>query len=140
VATFANSGADDRHYLAAIDPTSGAASIRFGDGTRGRVPLDTTVSVTYRTGGGALGNAPPATTSPLQDLLQLISDQIGLLEADLEGLYRDQYVETSEGCVVPFPVDGPAVGQWTFSRADGRTCICLEFLEGHHERAAPEPR
>jgi hypothetical protein len=47
---------DARVYSVTVDE-DGAAEIRFGDGRRGlRPPANSTVKVTYRTGGGAVGS------------------------------------------------------------------------------------
>jgi hypothetical protein len=136
VPTFEDSGPSDRHFTAAVDPRTGAASIRFGDGTRGAQPPtgQANVIARYRTGLGSTGNTPPGGDNPLRDLLELITDQVELLEADLERLYGDQFVETTDRWVIPYPIDGPAVGRWTFSRADGRKCLCLELVSGRHQR------
>jgi hypothetical protein len=57
VTTFLNSTPIDHHYTTFID-SDGVASIRFGDGTLGRIPASGTnnIAVTYRTGAGEDGN------------------------------------------------------------------------------------
>jgi hypothetical protein len=54
---LALSGPDDRHYQA----ERGEGYIRFGDGRHGRIPPaqeEENIRVTYRTGGGEIGNVP----------------------------------------------------------------------------------
>jgi len=48
------SGPNDRHFVALVDQNDRAA-VRFGNGTSGAPPTGT-VTVTYKTGGGAAGN------------------------------------------------------------------------------------
>jgi len=54
VESFLDSGPNDRHFLVAVDQNDRAA-VRFGNGVNG-VPPTGTITVTYKTGGGALGN------------------------------------------------------------------------------------
>ena len=62
VPTLAASGADDRQYV--LDRALG--DVTFGDGRRGAVPVaGGAVRITYRSGGGAAGNRPPATITQL---------------------------------------------------------------------------
>jgi len=48
------SGPNDRHYLALVDQND-RATLRFGNGVNGAPPTGT-IAVTYKTGGGAVGN------------------------------------------------------------------------------------
>ena len=54
VASFVNSGPTDKHFVVVVDQND-IAHVRFGNGTNGKVPVGSG-SVTYKTGGGALGN------------------------------------------------------------------------------------
>lgn len=54
VESLLGSGANDRHFLVLVDQND-RATIRFGNGVNGAPPSGT-VSVTYKTGGGAVGN------------------------------------------------------------------------------------
>lgn len=56
VQSFKDSGPDDRHYVVEVNP-QGDASVRFGDGKRGRLPaVGARISATYRFGVGAAEN------------------------------------------------------------------------------------
>ncbi len=61
VETLARSGPGDRHFIVLCD-TAGRAQVQFGDGFNGMLleagtlAMPVTVEVTYRTGGGVLGN------------------------------------------------------------------------------------
>jgi hypothetical protein len=59
VANFLGSTAADRHFLVLMDQGD-QATIRFGNGINGVVPSGT-ISVTYKTGGGAVGNVNAGT-------------------------------------------------------------------------------
>lgn len=136
VVTFVDSGPEDRHFMATIEPASGAASIRFGNGVTGKRPPPgvTLMNVKYRSGAGSAANVEGDSNDPLRALLAVIEEQVGLLHADLERLYDDWYVPTTGSWVIPYSDDGPAVGEWTFSRASGRWCLCLELPRGRHLR------
>lgn len=54
VESFLNSGPLDRHVLVIVDQND-RATLRFGDGISGAMPQGT-VQVTYKSGGGSLGN------------------------------------------------------------------------------------
>jgi hypothetical protein len=54
VDNFLSSTSSDRHYTITIDE-SDRATIRFGNGVAGKVPVGT-IQVSYKTGGGAAGN------------------------------------------------------------------------------------
>ena len=54
VESFLGSGANDRHFLVLVDQND-RATLRFGNGVNGRPPTGT-VTVHYKTGGGAEGN------------------------------------------------------------------------------------
>ena len=58
VASLANSGPKDRHFVLFVDPDSGASSLQFGDGITGqRLPTGVgDVSGTYSSGAGESGN------------------------------------------------------------------------------------
>lgn len=56
---FLASTAADRHFVVVVDQ-SDRATIRFGNGTSGAIPSGT-ISVRYKTGGGALGNVNAGT-------------------------------------------------------------------------------
>ena len=124
VQDFADSGPEDRHFMAAVDPSTGAASIRFGDGARGARPPtgEANVTATYRVGAGS---QPAEGDDPLARLLEGIKEEVDLLEAELEQLCVDQFIETAGGWATPYPIDGLESWRWTFSRADGRRCLCL---------------
>ena len=54
VDSFLDSGPNDRHFLVSVDQND-RATLRFGDGRNGLPPAGT-VTVHYKTGGGAVGN------------------------------------------------------------------------------------
>lgn len=54
VDNFLSSTSSDRHYVVLLDE-AGFATLRFGDGNNGAIPVGN-IAVTYRTGGGAAGN------------------------------------------------------------------------------------
>jgi predicted phage baseplate assembly protein len=54
VDSFLDSGPNDLHFLVAVDQNDRAA-VRFGNGVNG-LPPSGTITVTYKTGGGAAGN------------------------------------------------------------------------------------
>lgn len=54
VESFLNSGMNARHFVVQVDQND-RAMLCFGDGKNGRPPTGT-LSVTYKTGGGAIGN------------------------------------------------------------------------------------
>ncbi len=57
VASLANSGPKDRHFVLIIDPDTGASSVRFGDGVTGqRLPGIEDVIADYRSGSGESGS------------------------------------------------------------------------------------
>ncbi|MBN8592389.1 MAG: putative baseplate assembly protein [Anaerolineae bacterium] len=66
---YASSG-QDRHFV--IDHLSGV--VRFGDGVRGRVPLPgrNNVRISYRSGGGTVGNRAPETITELKTAIPYI--------------------------------------------------------------------
>jgi hypothetical protein len=56
VASLRRVGPEDRVYTVSIED-DGTTEVRFGDGSRGlRPPAGSTLTVTYKTGGGATGN------------------------------------------------------------------------------------
>ena len=56
VASLKRVGPEDRVYTVSIED-DGTTEVRFGDGSRGlRPPAGSTLTVTYKTGGGATGN------------------------------------------------------------------------------------
>jgi len=54
VPSFLDSGPNDRHFIVVVSPDD-QATIRFGNGVNGAPPSGT-VTVTYKTGGGSVGN------------------------------------------------------------------------------------
>lgn len=54
VESLLGSGPNDRHFLVLVDQND-RATLRFGSGTSGAPPSGT-IAITYKTGGGALGN------------------------------------------------------------------------------------
>lgn len=59
VTNFLQSTSADRHFMVIVDDQD-RATIRFGNGTLGKIPVGTIV-VNYKTGGGLVGNVPAAT-------------------------------------------------------------------------------
>jgi Baseplate J-like protein len=64
VQNFLGSTASDRHFLVLVDQ-SDRATVRFGNGVNGTVPSGT-ISVRYKTGGGAVGNVNAGTLTKLE--------------------------------------------------------------------------
>jgi hypothetical protein len=133
VLTFAHSGPEDRAFMATTDPASGATTVLFGDGVTGKRPPSsvTLVRAEYRSGSGSAGNVQAGSNDrpqkdPLRGLLAVIGEQVRLLAADLERLYDDWFVPTTGNWVIPYSPDDPAAGEWTFSRASDRWCLCLD--------------
>lgn len=70
--TLAFSGKDQTHFIIEIDEDD-QATVRFGDGTFGAVPLaGSEVRATYRVGGGLHGNVPADTIKTFADASQLV--------------------------------------------------------------------
>ena len=137
VPDLADSGPADRHFVAAVDPESGATSIVFGDGVTGaRPPIGMAlVQARYRSGPGVRGNRLGYGGGALQDLLDVLARQVDVLEADLRSLYEDQFVETAAGWQIPYlDEDGHVLGHWIFSRADPRKCLCFETVSAQQRR------
>ncbi len=89
VPTLAASGADDRQYV--LDRALG--EVAFGDGRRGAVPVaGGAVRITYRSGGGAAGNRPPATitqlTAALAGVAAVVNHEAAAGGADAEPVER----------------------------------------------------
>ena len=74
------SGPADRHYV--LDGVTG--ELRFGDGTRGRVPprARNGIRATYTTGGGAGGNVPPGAVEELKSSLAFVDGVSNPVAAD----------------------------------------------------------
>jgi hypothetical protein len=64
VPNFLGSTANDRHFLVLVDQAD-RATVRFGNGVNGTVPSGT-ISVRYKTGGGAVGNVNAGTLTKLE--------------------------------------------------------------------------
>lgn len=64
VDTFLSSEPNDQHFTIEVDQND-RATIRFGNGTNGRVPTGS-ITVDYKTGGGAAANADAGTITRLQ--------------------------------------------------------------------------
>jgi hypothetical protein len=137
VTDLADSRPADRHFVAAVDPVSGATSIVFGDGVAGaRPPIGMAlVCARYRSGAGVRGNRPGDSGGALRDLLEVLSRQMDVLEEDLRRLYEDQLVETADGWQIPYlGEDGHVLGHWTFSRARHRKCLCFDTVSAEQRR------
>lgn len=63
VQSFLGSGATDRHFTVVVDQ-SDRATVRFGNGVNGVLPSGT-ITVRYKTGGGAKGNVNAGTLTKL---------------------------------------------------------------------------
>jgi hypothetical protein len=63
VANFLGSGAADRHFTIVVDQND-RATVRFGNGVNGAIPSGT-ITVRYKTGGGAKGNVNAGTLRKL---------------------------------------------------------------------------
>jgi hypothetical protein len=63
VPNFLGSGAADRHFTVVVDQND-RATVRFGNGTSGVLPSGT-ITVRYKTGGGAKGNVNAGTLTKL---------------------------------------------------------------------------
>lgn len=59
VDTFLQSTGSDKHFVASIDDQD-RVTVKFGNGTNGKVPSGT-ITVDYKTGGGVLGNVTAGT-------------------------------------------------------------------------------
>lgn len=67
---FLSSEAADQHYVVDVDAFE-QATVRFGDGTNGAIPADgALVSVTYRIGGGKIGNVEADTLTKFVGSIQ----------------------------------------------------------------------
>ncbi|WP_298269425.1 putative baseplate assembly protein [Geobacter sp.] len=80
VPNFLRSDSQSRHYL--LDRATG--TVTFGDGTRGANPPRGTNSITatYRTGGGAAGNAPGAAVAQIKSALPGVASVRNPVAAD----------------------------------------------------------
>ncbi|MCP4678751.1 MAG: t4-like baseplate wedge [Deltaproteobacteria bacterium] len=63
-----SSGPNDRHYIVLVDQND-RATVRFGNGANGAPPTGT-ISVTYKTGGGASGNVEPSSLVVAEGVFQ----------------------------------------------------------------------
>ena len=61
---FLASTATDRHFIVVVDQAD-SATIRFGNGVNGAIPSGT-ITVRYKTGGGAVGNVNAGTLTKLE--------------------------------------------------------------------------
>jgi hypothetical protein len=53
-----------------------------------------------------IGQVPDgASAGPLQSLLRVVSEQVNLVEADIDQLYSNWFIETCEDWVVPYLAD-----------------------------------
>ena len=93
VETLADSGPADRHYVLSVDPDTGAASLRFGDGSSGALlPVGTDVTATYQSGSGASGNQPADGAIGLIEALAAAADIL----ADVQDrLAEEAYLPTT---------------------------------------------
>jgi hypothetical protein len=73
VPNFLGSGAADRHFIVVVDQ-SDRATIRFGNGVNGVIPSGT-ITVGYKTGGGAKGNVNERRLSEVARALMLTSNE-----------------------------------------------------------------
>jgi len=64
VSSFLSSTATDRHFTVVVDQND-RATIRFGNGVNGAIPSGT-ITVRYKTGGGAKGNVNAGTLTKLE--------------------------------------------------------------------------
>lgn len=64
VQNFLGAGATDRHFSVLVDQND-RATVRFGNGTSGVIPTGT-ITVRYKTGGGAKGNVNAGTLTKLE--------------------------------------------------------------------------
>jgi len=89
VDSFLDSRANDRHFVVAVDQND-RATLRFGNGVSG-MPPSGTVSVTYKTGGGSVGNVD--------------AERIAVIE----GAFKDAYGNAVQvGVRNPAPASGGA--------------------------------
>jgi len=89
VDSFLDSRPNDRHFVVAVDQND-RATLRFGNGVSG-MPPSGTVSITYKTGGGSVGNVD--------------ADRIVVLE----GAFKDAYGNPVQVTVRnPLPASGGA--------------------------------
>jgi predicted phage baseplate assembly protein len=91
VPTFLNSRADDRHFTVSVDQRD-RAMLRFGNGRNG-LPPSGTLTITYKTGGGEIGNV---------DAHRLVV---------VEGTFHDAF-----GTAVQVSVDNPDAARGGFER------------------------
>lgn len=84
-------GGGGRVFMLEVRP-SGVPFIRFGDGVFGRkVLLGETVNVTYRSGGGTIGNIPKQTLTTLVDSVTFVSSVTNA--ADFSGGAEEQSID-----------------------------------------------
>ena len=89
VDSFLDSRPNDRHFVVAVDQND-RATLRFGNGVSG-MPPSGTVSITYKTGGGSIGNVD--------------ADRIVVIE----GAFKDAYGSAVQVSVRnPLPASGGA--------------------------------
>jgi hypothetical protein len=98
VTSFASCSQDDRCYMLKLD-NNGFANVVFGDGEKGREPpRDARIEARYDAGGGNIGNVGRRVSkSTLRALIDLIAEMIDAVERDIDQLYADAYIETSDG-------------------------------------------
>lgn len=72
VSSFLSSVSSDRHFTVVVDQND-QATIRFGNGTNGKIPVGTIVAE-YKTGGGPDGNVEPGEVTVLEPAQHLVGD------------------------------------------------------------------
>jgi hypothetical protein len=91
-------GPDDRCYAIPVDD-DGVAHVVFGDGKTGRrPPRGARIEAGYHTGGGDVGNLGRRVSKrSLAGLLELIAEMVDQVDSDIQQLYADLFIETSDG-------------------------------------------
>ncbi len=83
VASFVNSTATDRHFTLQINNLD-SALIRFGNMVNGQIPSGA-ISVTYKTGGGSIGNAESGSINTVEGTFQTNAGQQVTITVDNTG-------------------------------------------------------
>ncbi|KKN81439.1 hypothetical protein LCGC14_0320520 [marine sediment metagenome] len=142
VASFLNSSATARHYVRETNAQD-RATVRFGDGIRGKIPPagNDNIQATYRVGGEVNGNIGPDTMTTNADGVTGIADvnnpragfgwriKDGGDDTDLERIKREGPAELRTRKTASTTDDVELLAKNDFTDADGVKAIVRAFAE-----------
>lgn len=123
VSNFINSSPLDKHYIVTLDENN-IATVHFGNGKSGKIPATHIdgLTVTYRIGGGTIGNVAPKVINRTDENLAYITETFNPAEPYVLGVDRESLEEIKLNASSSFKT------QWS--------CITTEdyadILKGEH--------